>query len=186
MAILRSATRFDEENWFQMVIDKIVPSCEVTGILDGEPIDFSDGNSAYTLLKSEEFDVSTTSTTEINVGTVVVNTADWKDKGILFAVARDKAGFQANHFGYSFTEVPVYGTSPSISFIACYVSSEGDRLVTYASKSGVYPNSVACNDTDTRFYFKAKYASSGSHMIDGTYVVEVYLMEYPPHGVFHL
>lgn len=39
--ILRTATRFDEENWFKTEIDKSVPSCEVCGELDGVPVCFT-------------------------------------------------------------------------------------------------------------------------------------------------
>ena len=38
--IERTATRFDQENWFKTEIDKSVPSCEVTGELDGVPVSF--------------------------------------------------------------------------------------------------------------------------------------------------
>lgn len=186
MSILRSATRFDQENWFQMVIDKDVPSCEVTGILDGEPIDFSGGEDpAYTLLTSEEFNVSTTSSSVSAVGTVNVNADDWENKGILFVVVRDKAGLRAGHFGFSMSITPYYAPSPVAGFYGCYVDDTGNVITGFTIKSGVYLNAVNNNAGITNLDIRAKYTSS-TGIVDGTFVVDVYLLAYPPNGVFHL
>lgn len=41
--IEESATRFNNGDWFKMSIDTDIPTCEVTGFIDGEPVDFSGG-----------------------------------------------------------------------------------------------------------------------------------------------
>lgn len=38
--VIRSATRFDQKNWFKTEIDKSAQSCEVIGELDGVPVSF--------------------------------------------------------------------------------------------------------------------------------------------------
>jgi hypothetical protein len=41
--IEESATRFNNGDWYHMKIDTEIPSCEVTGFIDGQPVDFSGG-----------------------------------------------------------------------------------------------------------------------------------------------
>ena len=41
--IERSGTRFNKGDYFETVIDTEIPSCEVTGFIDGQPVDFSGG-----------------------------------------------------------------------------------------------------------------------------------------------
>ena len=143
-------------------------------------------SSSYTLLGSHEFTVNTTSTSAASVGTFTVPTTVWtKDKAIYIRI-RDKAGKRAGYF---------YGTdnwfinlnaqtgstsafSAGLRYIRRYSSSSvfGQYYSSSTTGYGVYAYSVAKNGTITIY---SRYNSSYSLTINGTYVVEVYLLDMP-------
>ena len=149
-------------------------------------VNVSGGGGAYTLIASEEFDVSTTSTSAVTVGNVTVNTNDWTDKS-LFVVVRDKAGIRNGYFAYTVSliaMIQVIGTDAA--FGAASYRCVNNVMARPSSKNGVYPSYLNITQSTTTITVSAKYNSSYSGSIDGTYVVEVYALEYPPNGVFHL
>lgn len=186
MSILRSATRFDQENWCQMEIDKDAPSCEVTGVLDGEPVEFSGGgNSPYTLITSKEVSVSTTSTTSTVVDRITFNRSDWIDKA-LFVVIRDKAGIRDGYFAYSIAIAMIPDTSSYVAILAMLYRCENNKLKFITGKNGIYVSQLSNTEQTSEITVSSKYDSSLSGTIDGTYVIEVYALDYPPNGVFNL
>lgn len=143
-------------------------------------------SSSYTLLGSHEFTVNTTSTSAASIGTFTVPTTVWtKDKAIYIRI-RDKAGKRAGYF---------YGTDNwfinlNVATSVASAFSSGLRYIRRYSTSsafsqyygsgttgyGVYAYSIAKDGTITVY---SRYSSSYSLTINGTYVVEVYLLDMP-------
>lgn len=134
------------------------------------------GGSDYTLLASKEFEVSTTSTTAIDVGTVSAGAAAYDSSKIIYVRIRDKAGVRDGYFIENdswFANLYQYKSQTTLLSI-CGKLSIGEGVVS-SSAYGVYPYSISSDGTVT---IKAKYSSSYG-TIDGTYVVEVYALKWP-------
>lgn len=134
------------------------------------------GGSSYKLLKSAEFTVNTSSTTAIDVGTVAAGSDAYDSSKLIYVRVRDKAGVRNGYF----TEYDAWFPNP-------YQYKGGTDSMTVASKliigkggfgtsaGGVYPNAISSDGT---VEIKARYnASYGT--INGTYVVEVYALDWP-------
>ena len=138
------------------------------------------GGSSYTLLGSEEFEVSTTSTSETDVDTLNVPGSYTKDF-IIYVKVRDKAGKRNGYWtGIDQFFINNYAANGAQSAITTYgkitscVSSYGFFNNT-GQAYGVYGYSISsAGDISIR----AKYSSSYG-TIDGTYVVEVYALKWP-------
>lgn len=143
------------------------------------------GGGGAKLLATKEFDVSTTSTSSIDIpnSEIVVPFAD-PYKKILLVTVRDKNGKRASSFFGSDTRwaQPKNGSVSndyrwSMTY-GCDVNSDVVSLST--SPNGVYPKSpVVFSNDQAVIKMVAKYNSSYSKTIDGTYVVSVYELEYP-------
>lgn len=143
-------------------------------------------SSSYTLLGSHEFTVNTTSTSAASVGTFKVPTTVWtKDKAIYIRI-RDKAGKRAGYFyGTDNWFINLYAQTGSTSafsaglrYIRRYSTSSvfGQYYSSSTTGYGVYAYSVDNNGTITVY---SRYNSSYSLTVNGTYVVEVYLLDMP-------
>lgn len=140
------------------------------------------GGSSYTLLYSTEVEVSTTSTSTINIDTVTVSRAD-PNLTILYIQIRDKAGKRNGYF-YS---TNTYWTSPvggsqSNDYRKCDVlmtNSSGKVVSVSTSQYGVFAGTPTYSSDVMTLPIRARYHSSYSGTIDGTYVVEVYNLEWP-------
>lgn len=132
--------------------------------------------SSYKLLKSAEFTVNTSSTTAIDVGTVAVGAAAYDSSKIIYVRVRDKAGVRDGYFTESDTWVSnqfQYKSQPALlSAFGKFAIGKGS--VSSAS-CGVYAYSISSDGTVT---IKAKYNSTYG-TVDGTYVVEVYALDWP-------
>lgn len=134
------------------------------------------GGSSYKLLKSAEFTVNTSSTAAIDVGTVAAGSAAFDSSKILYVRIRDKAGVRDGYFteSDSWFPNPYQSKGQTVSFSTCGKFSIGKWSVS-SSQYGVYPYNIGSDGTVT---IKAKY-SSAYGTIDGTYVVEVYALDWP-------
>lgn len=132
--------------------------------------------SSYKLLKSAEFTVNTSSTTAIDVGTVAAGAAAYDSSKIIYVRIRDKAGVRDGYFTESDSWFPnPYQYKSQALTISTYAKfAIGNGSVSTATY-GVYPFSVDSNGT---FTIKAKYNSTYG-TINGTYVVEVYALDWP-------
>lgn len=132
--------------------------------------------SSYKLLKSAEFTVNTDSTAGIDVGTVAAGAAAYDSSKLIYVRVRDKAGVRDGYFTGTDFWFPNYyqykGQTNSLSVCGKFVIGKGAAS---SSTLGVYPYSISSDGTVT---IKAKYSSSYG-TIDGTYVVEVYALEWP-------
>lgn len=141
----------------------------------------------YTLLASAEFTTSSTSTTAASIGTVSAGASAYTSNSILYVKVRDKAGPRAGYFlGSDSFFINVYPVSSAtttltvgLRYVFYYSSSSryGSTTCNSTTGYGVYGYSVASNG-DVAIY--RRYNSSSSLTINGTYNVEVYLLDFAP------
>lgn len=150
----------------------------------GEPKSAPSAGSSWKLLGSQEITTSSTSTTATSVGTFSIPAAYDGNKIILVRV-RDKAGKRAGYF---------YGSD---SFFMNYQdASGGTSTITYAGRlihrvtsAGAYVSYVGATTTGYGVYgysissagvvtIQRRYNSDYSLTIDGTYLVEVWALDY--------
>lgn len=133
--------------------------------------------SSYKLLKSAEFTVNTSSTSETDVGTVAAGSAAYTSDKIIYVRVRDKAGHRNGYWygndAWLLNSSPAKGSTLNATAFAVLGISQADAAV--SSKYGVYPTVMASDGTIT---IKAKYNSTYG-TINGTYVVEVYALDWP-------
>lgn len=142
------------------------------------------GGYGYTKLAEQDFTVNTSSTSETSVGTINCGTAAWTKDKILYVRVRDKAGPRPGYFLETDNYVVNhYATNPdanSNSLILRCVTRKNTSGTPYGTQNntstGVYPSKI---DSDGTLTIKAKYSSSTSGTIDGTYHVDVYLLDWP-------
>ena len=143
------------------------------------------GGSSYTLLDTEEVTVSTTSTSTIAISdsTMTIPRESHTDKILLIQV-RDKAGKRNGYFYGSDT----YWMQPSggsqqnnyRNVILYTTNSSGNVVVSSTSTYGVFPHSPPTFSTGSvTVTMEARYHSSYSTTIDGTYTVNVYDLDFP-------
>lgn len=149
------------------------------------------GGSSYTLLATQEFNVSTTSTSVAIVGNVSLPLDAWTAGKLLYARVRDKAGARPGYFVGSDTfflndsAANGFSTTPSGVVrltIACDEAASSPWKTstgTGTAGSGVFARSLVKSQTDFSVSIYSKYNDVASLTIDGTYVVKVYLLNWP-------
>lgn len=144
--------------------------------------------SSWKLLGSTEITTSSTSTTATQVGSLTIPEA-YDGSKIIMVRVRDKAGKRAGYF---------YGSD---SFFMNYQdASGGSSTITYAGRlihrvtsAGDYSSYVGATTTGYGVYgysissagvvtIQRRYNSNYSLTINGTYVVEVWALDYVPGG----
>lgn len=143
----------------------------------------------YTLLASDEFMVNTTNTSETTVGTISCGSSAWTTSNFIMVTVRDKAGKRNGYFCSSwvlFANNWAYNDSAStdsVVIMPCtYISinSNGNGYIgssTSGSAYGLYGGALYKNG-DVKI--RSRYSSSYSQTINGTYVCEVWALNYPP------
>ena len=158
-------------------IKKDVSIFGVTGTLEG---------SSYTLLATQDFTVSTTSTTAYQVGTIDLGASAFTDASIIYVRVRDKAGRRSGYFigsdAYFYNYRAANGSTSSLSVRMCITHRLSDSTYTsYATSSntgyGVYASAL---DADGKLSITRRYSSTYSLTINGTYEVKVYALGYCP------
>lgn len=139
------------------------------------------GGDAWTLIGSDEFEVSTTSTSQINVGTIDCDLSTVTKDDYIIVHIRDKAGKRNTYFyGTDALYVRMSSGAYSLSYsggIVIEKYSDTGILSTGAFQTyGIYVSEISAAGVAT---VKAKYSSSYSYTIDGTYKVEVYKLTPP-------
>lgn len=158
--------------------------------LPGKPAETGAESSAWKLLGSKEFTVNTTETTARSVGTFSIPEAYDGTKVILVRV-RDKAGKRSGYF---------YGSDAF--FMNYQDASGGTSTITYAGRlihrcttSDTYSTYVGATTTGYGVYgysitaagvvnIYRRYNSNYSLTINGTYVVEVWALDYEPGKIY--
>ena len=163
-------------------IKKDISIFNVTGTYEG-----GSSGSSYTLLASEDFTVSTSSTTATSVGTITIDSSAYTSAKIIYIKVRDKAGARNGYFvgsdTYIFNPYPANGETVAFTVAARIIhrrnSSGGYQTYTAGSSTGygVYGYQVTTSG-DVIIY--RRYNSTYSLTINGTYRVEVYALDYAP------
>lgn len=140
------------------------------------------GGAGITKIAEKEFTVSTTSTTEIEVGDVPLDEAYWTGEKIFLVTVLDKAGKRAGyHYGTmsAFANyMPKNGSTSSLSTIPVYsvYVKDDSKYSGTGSPYGVY---AKYHKKASGINICAKYNGSSSKTIDGTFKVTVYQMDIP-------
>ena len=149
---------------------------------DGEPVvgTASGGSSGWTKVAETSYQVSTTSTSQTTVATWATGHSElWTNSKYVYVRVRDTAGKRA---GYFYGSDNFFILAPSLtSTTVTRFTSRVDTNGTYAIGTGtygVYPDTLY---SDGRVRIRVRYNSSSSYTINGTYKVEVYLLD-PPTG----
>ena len=141
------------------------------------------GGYGYTLLTSEDVTANTTTTSATSLQSITISTA-WTSAKMIYVRIRDKAGKRNGYF---------YGSD---CFFINYLSANsstntltnGGRIITtynnnqwaqYASGTSGYGVYVYDINSSGRVRIYARYNSTNSRTINGTYKVEIYSLDWP-------
>lgn len=139
----------------------------------------------YIKIGSTDLTVNTSSTTATSVGTISCGSLAWTKNQILYVKIRDKAGKRNGYFlgsdVYFFNRQAANGGTSTMNNAARAthnVDSNGDYQFNYYGGTngyGVYAYSLSSSG-DVIIY--SRYNSTSSRTINGTFNVEVYLLDY--------
>lgn len=143
------------------------------------------GSSSWTRIGGDDFTHSQTSTRDTTVGTITLPSV-WQYAKMIYVCVRDKAGERAGYFYGSDTfYVNTYafnGSTNTMNTAArtiIYCANVGKRGTYNPSTNtgyGVFPYSITSGGVIT---IRGRYSSSYSLTINGTYAVDVYLLDWP-------
>lgn len=140
----------------------------------------SGGSSGWTKVAETSYQVSTESTTAATVDTWATGHSElWTNSKWVYVRIRDTAGKRAGYFYGSdtfFTLVPDMTDATILRFIF-RVGTNGNYAIN-TSTYGIYPDTLY---SDGSIRIRRRYSSTNSLTINGTYKVEVYLLD-PPTG----
>ena len=145
----------------------------------------SSGSSAWTKVAETSYQVSTTSTSAATVATWATGHSElWTTDKWVYVRIRDTAGKRTGYFYGcdNFFLAPFSGTSTSLG-VRFYERYTSGGIYTFSPQSGSNGYGVFADIlySDGRVRIRSRYSSSNSLTIDGTYKVEVYLLD-PPTG----
>lgn len=143
------------------------------------------GSSSWTRIGGDDFTHSQTSTRDTTVGTITLPSV-WQYAKMIYVCVRDKAGERAGYFYGSDTfYVNTYafnGSTNTMSTAArtiIYCANVGKRGTYNPGTNtgyGVFPYSITSGGVIT---IRGRYSSNYSLTINGTYAVDVYLLDWP-------
>lgn len=143
------------------------------------------GGSNWTLLATQEYTVSTTSTSNTSVGDITLTLGDYADpQTVLWVHIRDKAGKRAGYFYGSDTMFFHYqlanGNTNSLSTrpVMVFYGNDSNNYSGGATAYGVYPYRLYYTSTYHYLDIYSRYTASYG-TIDGTFKVEVYKLTMP-------
>ena len=154
------------------------------------------GGSSYTLVYSTTLTVSTTSTTAVSAGTIETGDSSiWTSGKMVYVKIRDTAGWRDGYFygmdAFLANNSPTIGATSSYAWFGRGYSMSSNYMYpipplaantttnTYPQGYGVYPTHLY---DDGSIQFNARYSSSTAtrtQTIDGTFSVDVYLLDWP-------
>lgn len=144
------------------------------------------GGGSWTLLGAQDYEVNTTSTSAIVVGTISCGAGAWTSNKIIYVKVRDKAGARNGYFVGSDAFFYNYGAANGATSglgkmtITIRRNNDGKYGTTPSSGNtgyGVYGFSV---NTDGDVSIRSRYNNAYTYIINGTYRVEVYALDYAP------
>ena len=134
-----------------------------------------------TLIASQEFTVSTSSTSATSVGSITGTQAAYTNNAIIYVRVRDKAGKRQGYFygtdSFFINNRASGGFNQGIRQSATYTTDNNFTLnqSTLTSGHGVYPTVIYTSSIS----LYSRYDSNYTGTIDGTYVVDVYAITTP-------
>ena len=150
----------------------------VTGTYEG-----GGGGSSYTLIATDDFTVTTSSTSVTTIGTLTYSAGssyDMRDK-VICVTAFDKQGLRNGYcYGstFYFTCASANNTG-SVGGGICY-RCDNNRVAQTSNKYGVYCSDIVSSSTNNiTITISARYSSTYSQTIDGTFEVNAYLLDWP-------
>lgn len=187
-----------KEEWLQGLVDhettltpKNRPEEWMKGLIEGsttltpknrceewlkEIIDASGGGqSNYILIGHKEITFSTTSTSEVSVDSIQTDPSAYENMNdkFLYIRVRDKAGKREGYF----FETDSFFTSVNQTQPACITARfVSNHVAFYTGSFGIYPSLINANGV---IDFSAKFNNTYSKTINGTYAVDIYLINYP-------
>ena len=149
----------------------------------------SSAASSWTKIAETSYQVSTTSTSSQTVATWATGHSEiWTSDKIVYVRVRDTAGKRAGYFygsdNYLVNVIPLLGTTTStatmVRYVITYTSDSKYRVIASNGTTGygVFPDTLY---SDGRIRIRSLYNRNNSLTVNGTYSVEVYLLN-PPTG----
>lgn len=136
------------------------------------------GGGAFELLASESFTVQYSSTTSSKIGTINFDNSNITTNSLIIVHTYDAAGKRAGYFYDNCVFAMVYDDSQpamlSLGHQTRSVDASGNLNASEYSM-GVYATNISAKSGYVTIY--AKYNSSSSKTIDGTYNVRVYVTD---------
>ena len=142
------------------------------------------GGSSYNLIASGEITANTSSTSAVSLpSTVQAGSSSWTSDKIVYVKIRNKAGKQNGyHYGNDCYVVNHYEYKSQQSSTTSY----GNLVYTYSSGTSVtsygpvgYGICVNSISSSGEISFTGRYNSNFTRTINGTYTVDVYLLDWP-------
>ena len=139
------------------------------------------GGYGYTKLGSVELEVNTTSTSNINQGSVTSADA-WTKYKIIYCRVRDKAGKRNGYlYGTDVFFININagtGVTNALTTAVRFIYRYNNNKISMATGTGygIYAYNI---NTSGRVLFYSKYNSTNSLTINGTYLCEVYALDWP-------
>ena len=139
-------------------------------------------NGRYKLIYTDEVDASTTSTTPIKLTDISAGSSAYTSNKILFVKIRDKAGKRAGYFygmdNFVINYFPSISAATSATSISkfCYKCNDNAQIISTLDSFGVF---VAQVNSSGDIRINARYSETTSLTIDGTYKIDVYLLDWP-------
>lgn len=150
----------------------------------------SGGGSSWTKVAETSYQVSTTSTSAQNVGLWETGHSEiWTSSKILYVRIRDTAGKRSGYFygsdNFAINETIINGSTVTSTYIPIHHAISCDSNGQYALQQSVNQTGYGVfADTlypSGQIRIRQRYSSTYSRTINGTYKVEVYLLD-PPTG----
>lgn len=139
--------------------------------------------SSYTLITSKEVTANTTSTSAASLTTLALGSANYRADKIIYVKIRDKAGKRAGYFygsdTFFFNYQKANNSTSELTYAARAIHRYSGSSVwsTYIPSTttgyGVYAYSIASDGTLNIY---RRYNSNYSLTINGTYVIEAYVL----------
>lgn len=143
----------------------------------------SGGSSAWTKVAETSYQVSTTSTSTATVDTLATGHSElWTSSKWVYVRVRDTAGKRNGYFygsdQFFYNIIPANGTTSTSTTAALRVGIRysSNAFAIASSGYGVYADQI---DNNGNVRIRSRYNSTSSSTINGTYKVEVYLLNTP-------
>lgn len=141
------------------------------------------GNNSYTLLATHDYNVSTTSTSLVEVDAWDCGQTLWQQDKIIYVRVRDKAGKRNGYFYgtdaiYFLTSAYDGGslTSATPNTTICYKADENGVIKGVPNSCGIWGQTIT---NENVLSVKVKYNAVNGGTIDGTYTVDIYALNWP-------